>query len=222
MQFVPDDVLLARYWAARDAGDRRQAAALWEQLIVQNFDRIKQIVKAFRFSPGGKGLPDFEWGSAASEAYIRANAMGVAFRERDIGQFCAALYRCVHNVCLDYGRKELRHERRAAGSVDQTYEPDGEAGPFDAALARYDADRRAEASDSAAADQRAANAERLVHWGIGQVGNDNYREVLELTWRDKLPAEDIAERIGISLDNVYARRSRGLKELETILRGIER
>lgn len=222
MQFVRDDVLLARYWSARDAGDRRQAAALWEQLIVQNFDRIKQIVKAFRFTPGGKGLPDFEWGSAASEAYIRANAMGVGFRERDIGQFSAALYRCVHNVCLDYGRKELRHARRTAGSIDQTFEPDGEAGPFDAALARYDADRRAEAADTADADQRAAAARDLVRWGIAQVGNDNYREVLELTYIDKLAAEDIAERTGISLDNVYARRSRGLKELEKILHGIER
>ena len=222
MQFVRDDVLLARYWAARDAGDRRQAAGLWEQLIVQNFDRIKQTVKAFRFSPGGKGLPDYEWGSAASEAFIRANAMGAGFRERHIGQFSAALYRCVHNVCLDYGRKELRHERRAAGSIDQTYDPDGEAGPFDAAVARYDAERRAEADEVAKSDQRAAKARDLVHWGIGQIGNENYREILTLTYIDKLDAEHIATRTGISLDNVYARRSRGLKELEKILRGTER
>ena len=222
MCFTPDDVLLGRYWSARDAGDLQRAATLWQQLIVQNFDRIKQTVKAFRFSPGGKGLPDFEWGSAASEAYIRANAMGGSFRERDIGQFSAALYRCVHNVCLDYGRKELRHERRAAGSIDQRYEPEGEAGPFDAALARYDADLREDAADAAAAEQRTAESERLVRWGIAQVANDNYREVLDLTWRQQLSAEDIADRVGISLDNVYARRSRGLKELEKILRGLER
>lgn len=55
-------------------------------------------------------------------------------------------------------------------------------------------------------------------WGISQVANDNYREVLEMTWIQKLPADEIADQLGISMENVYARRSRGAKELEKILR----
>ena len=55
-------------------------------------------------------------------------------------------------------------------------------------------------------------------WAINQVSNDNYREVLQMTYQQQIPAEEIAERLGISMDNVYARRSRGLKEVETILR----
>ena len=51
------------------------------------------------------------------------------FREREVGQFRAAVYRTVHNACLDYGRKELRHQRRAGGSLDERYEPDGGGGP---------------------------------------------------------------------------------------------
>ena len=61
-------------------------------------------------------------------------------------------------------------------------------------------------------------AESFVAWGIGQIKNDNYQEVLELTYIEKLEADEIAERLGISMDNVYARRSRGVRELGKILR----
>ena len=132
----PDHLLLRRYHAARQEGRDDEAARVWERLAENNFDRIKQICSAFRYT-GGTGLPATETGSAATEAYLRVVAMGRSFREREVGQFRAAVYRTVHNACLDYGRKELRHQRRAGGSLDERYEPDGDAGPYDAALARY-------------------------------------------------------------------------------------
>src|SRR3954471_21405463 len=135
----PDHLLLRAYADARQDGRLDDAAELWKQLAVNNFDRVKQIVKAFRFSPGGPGSPDHERGSAASEAYIRVIAMGADFRKREAGQFYAALVTCVQNTCRDVGRKELRHQKRAAGSLDSTYELGGEAGPYDGALAAYDA-----------------------------------------------------------------------------------
>lgn len=193
------------------------AGELWSRLAVNNFDRVQQIVRTFRFSAGGRGLPEPEWGSAASEAYLRVTAMGASFRKREVGQFYAALYTCVHNTCLDYGRKELRHESRKAGSTDAAYD-EGDAGPFDAALAAYDDDLRTRARDAVEAEARRRQAEHIVGWGIARVANDNYREVLALTYLDKIPAEEIAARLGISIENVYARRSRGIKELETILR----
>jgi RNA polymerase sigma factor (sigma-70 family) len=213
----PDDLLLRRYADALDRGERERAAELWEELAVNNFDRVRQIVKAFRFSPGGRGLPEHEWGSAASEAYLRVVAMGAGFRNRELGQFRAALVTCVQNACRDYGRREIRHERRAAGSVDERFEPGGEAGPYDAALARYDAELRRSASDALESERDRQRAERLVAWAIAQVENANYREVLELTWIHKLSGEEVAARLGITTDNVYARRRRGLKELERIL-----
>ena len=218
MPSEPDHLLLRRYCDARDAGELELAQALWEQLAVNNFDRVKQIVKAFRFTPGGRGLPDHEWGSAASEAYIRVFAMGARFRHREIGRFYAALVTCVQNSCRDFGRKELRHDKRVAGSLNATFEPDGEAGPFDKALAAYDAHLRAQASDALDAEHSRANAEQLVVWGISQIANDSYREVLEMTYLHTIGAEEIADQLGISMDNVYARRSRGVKELERILR----
>lgn len=219
MPHEPDHVLLRRYADARERGELEAAGELWKQLAVNNFDRVQQLVAAFRFSPGGPKLPEHEWGSAASAAYLRVVAMGAGFRGREVGAFYAALVKCVQQSCLDYGRKELRHEKRAAGSIDETFDPEGSAGPFDAALARYDAELRELRVEAVEAERDRIEAEHLVAWAIRRVENDNYREVLEMTWLRKLPAEEIAEQLGISLDNVYARRSRGLKEMERILRG---
>src|SRR4051794_30730645 len=106
MAFEPDQFLLRRFHVARNAGDLGAAREAWKQLTLNNFDRIKQIVKSFKFSPGGRGIPHFEWGSAASEAYLRVISMGVNFREREVGQFRAALVSCVENTCRDFGRRE--------------------------------------------------------------------------------------------------------------------
>ena len=220
MAAEPDRFILRRFVDARDGGDLEGAATAWEELAVNNFDRVQQIVKAFRFSAGGPKLPEHEWGSAATEAYLRVVAMGANFREREIGRYYAALVTCVQNACRDFGRKELRHERHAAGSIDETFEPDGEAGPYDAALAAYDEHLRNRTRDAIEAERSRVEAEQLVDWAIKQVKNDNYREVLELTWLEKQSAEQISKRLGISPDNVYARRSRGGKELERILRDL--
>jgi RNA polymerase sigma factor (sigma-70 family) len=213
----PDHLLLRRYVVARDRGRDAEAAQTWERLTENNFDRIKVLCKGFRF-PGGTGLPPDEAGSAASEAYLRVIAMGASFRERELGQFRAAVVRVVHNTCMDFGRKELRHAKHAAGSLDSTWEPGGEGGPYDAALAAYDAALRSRADDALREEQSRQEAESLVRWAIGRVRNNNYRAVLELTYIDKLDGAAIAERLAISPENVYQRRRRGVKELERILR----
>jgi RNA polymerase sigma factor (sigma-70 family) len=220
MACEPDQLLLRRYADAHDRGERELASELWERLAVNNFDRVQQTVKAFRFSPGGPALPEHEWGSAASEAYLRVIAMGAGFRNREIGRYRAALVTCVQNTCRDYGRKELRHAKRAGGSIDMRFEPGGDAGPYDAALAAYDAELRERAHDAVQAEHSRIEAEDLVAWAIAQVENAKYREVLELTLVAKLSSKQVAERLGIRPDNVDARRSRGGKELERILRGV--
>jgi RNA polymerase sigma factor (sigma-70 family) len=215
----PDELLLRRYAAAHEAGDHKRAAQLWEQLAVSNFDRVQQIVKAFRFSAGGPGLPEHEWGSAASEAYLRVVSMGAGFRSRELGRFRAALVKCVEHSCRDFGRKELRHEQRVAGSIDERFEPGGESGPYDDALAAYGAELRARAVDAVESERSRQQEERLVAWAIDRIKNSGYRDVLRPTLLEGLPGDAIAERLGISRDNVYARRSRGLRELKRILRG---
>ncbi len=159
-------------------------------------------------------------GSAASEAYLRVVAMGARFEQREIGAFYAALATCVQNACRDFGRRELRHDKRAAGSLDATFDPDGEAGPYDAALAGHDARLRERSREAVEAERDRVEAEQLVAWGIAQIANATYREVLELTYGEKLAGDKIAQRLNITADNVYQRRRRGIKELERILRGL--
>ncbi|HEV2786896.1 MAG TPA: sigma factor-like helix-turn-helix DNA-binding protein [Solirubrobacteraceae bacterium] len=208
---------MSRFVAAQERGDAAEAAQLWERLAITNFDRVMQIVKAFRFSPGRR-LPADEVGSAATEAYLRVISMGARFRKREPGSYYAALHSCVQNACMDYGRKELRHQKRSAGSLDQRFEPAGESGPFDRVLAAYDADRRRQTEEALEAERERQEAEGLVAWALGQVNNDNYREVLEMTYLQQLPAEAIAEQLEITMANLYQRRSRGQRELEKILR----
>ena len=220
MPSEPDHFLWRDHLKARDRDDHAEAANVWERLALNNWDRIQQIVKAFRFSAGGRGLPQDERGSAATEAYLRVIAMGPNFRKRHLGQYYAALVTTVEHACRDFGRKEFRHQKRSGGSIDQTFEPGGEAGPFDAALAAYDADLRRRSIDAVESELARQEDEGVVAWAIAQVQNPSYREVLELTYIHKLPAAEIAKQLGISMDNVYARRSRGLKELEKILRDL--
>ena len=124
-------------------------------------------------------------------------SMGANFRESALGQFRAALRQCVGNACMDFGRKELRHEQHAAGSLDERYGPGDEAGPYDAAIARHSlerggARRRAGRRREHAAPRRTS----LVAWAIAQVENDSYREVLEMTYIQRLAADEIADRLG--------------------------
>lgn len=218
MAFEPDRTLLHRYHAEIARGDRAAALSAWEQLGINNFDRIKQSVKAFRYSAGSRGIDAAERGSAVSEAWLRVQAMGANFRKQEIEAYYAALRECVFNACRDFGRKELRHQKHARGSIDDRFDPEGEAGRYDRAVAAWEAERRRLASEKIADEARHQRAESLVRWGFEQINNDNYREVLELTFVDKLEVEEIATRLGISTDNVYQRRSRGLKELEKVLR----
>ena len=211
----PEHLLLRRYHAARAQGNDPEAARVWERLTLRNFDRITGLCATFRFA-GGTGLPAHETGSAATEAYLRAIAMGAGFEGREIGQYRAALVRVVEH--LPRLRPQGTAPRAALASLDTTWEDGGEGGPYDAALARYDEHLRAAAEEAREAEAGREEAERLAQWGIAQVRNDNYRTVLELTRLQKLDAETIAARLGISVDNVYQRRRRGLIELEKILR----
>jgi RNA polymerase sigma factor (sigma-70 family) len=212
-----EDELIRRFCEHRDRGDLERARELWEQLAIANFDRVQQLVKAFRF-PGGQQLPVNDVQDAIQEAFLRVISMGANFRESALGQFRAALRQCITNSCMDFGRKELRHERHAAGSLDETYEPGDEAGRYDAAIARHSLERESLEAEAANDEQRSADAHDLLAWAITRVENDSHREVLEMTYLEGLAADEIADRLGVTMDNLYARRSRGVKRLEEILR----
>jgi RNA polymerase sigma factor (sigma-70 family) len=217
MPFKPDRFLLRDYHTAMACGDLPAAAAAWDQLAEQNWDRIKQSVKLFRFSAGGKGIADFDQGSAASYAYLRVRAMGANFRKQEIEAYYAAIVHTTQFACRDFGRKDFRHTRRSAGSLDERFDTESEVGPYSGALAAWEAARREEQTEKVLDEIKQEQDEALILWLISQINNDKYREVLKLTYNEKLTLDEIVERLGISKENAYQRRSRGVRELKKIL-----
>jgi RNA polymerase sigma factor (sigma-70 family) len=211
-----EDELLRLFCHLRDRGDAARAAQMWEQLAIRSYDRVAMLVRSFQFAGGSRLAPD-DRDDATQEAFLRLIAMGHSFRETAVGRFRAALRQCVNNSCLDFGRKELRHDRKRAGSLDERLD-DSWASPYDDAIARFSIEQAAIAAEQEDDELRVARSAELVAWAIGQIANENYRTVLELTYLEQLSGEQIAERLCITNDIVYARRSRGQKQLEAILR----
>jgi RNA polymerase sigma factor (sigma-70 family) len=218
MPLKPDRLLLRDYHAAISHGDLPDAARAWDQLAEQNFDRIKQTVTLFRFgAASGKGIPELDQGSAVSEAFLRVRAMGANFRKQEIEAYYAAVVHTAQFACRDFGRKEFRHQKRSAGSLDQRFDPESEVGPYSGALAAWDEARREQAAQRIRDELGQQHEESLILWAIDQIKNDKHREVLKMTYNEKLTTDEIAERLRISMENAYQRRSRGLRELKKIL-----
>lgn len=214
---LPVHELIKQFARFRDTGDERMHA-VWEALVVKTFDRVHQSVKSFTF-PGGQRLSEDQRKDAAQEAYVRVQDMAATFQGTSEGEYRAALAKCVWFACMDFGRSELRHEKGIGGSLDEpAFDDAGDRGRFDEALERDASRRGAELLDKLEQEARAQRARGLVAWAIAQVENEKHRTVLELTLIHKLDGNAIAERLSISTDNVFARRSRGLKRLEAILR----
>jgi RNA polymerase sigma factor (sigma-70 family) len=217
MPFKPDRFLLREYHAAMARGDLQAAATAWDRLAEQNWDRIRNTVKLFRYSAASKGIPNFDQGSAASEAYLRVRAMGANFRKQEIEAYYAAVVHTTQFACRDFGRKDFRHTKRSAGSLDDRFDAESEVGPWSGALAAWEEARRKEAEERELEELAGEREESLALWAMSKIKNDKHREVLELTYRDKLILDEIVERLGISKENAYQRRSRGMRDLKKIL-----
>lgn len=216
IKLLTEDQLVRRHAAQRRRGEEAAAQETWEEIVLRNFDRIRTTVAAFKFA-GGQRLAEHDHGSAATLAYLRVKSM--TFRGHTVGELRDAVHQRVWNACMDYGRSELRHARHSGGSLDEpAFGEEGDRSRFEPDVAR--ASRAAEELElSELGDsERADTYVTWVHQAIAEVSNAGHRAVLELTYIEKLRAAEIAERLQISLDNVYQRRRRGTVELQRIIR----
>jgi len=211
-----DDFFIRRFARERDRDDMPVALELWEEACVRKFDFVEGMIRGFRF-PGGQPLPPADREDAQTECMTRILDMGHNFRGRSGAEFRAAIKRAVWYGCMDVGREVLSYEEHIGGSLDERFE-DGDGGVFDAVVERYLAERQELAADVAEGAEEMAHFAELFDWAIDQVENDNHRVVLELSFRERLNGEEIADRLGISIDNVYQRRSRGVTKVKEILR----
>jgi DNA-directed RNA polymerase specialized sigma24 family protein len=216
----PDDFFIRNFARERDRGDLARALEIWEDLALRSYPRIENQNRAFRF-PGGRPLATpQDRDDAAQEAYLRVMALGARFRGTTGAEFRAALTKTVWNACMDFGRRLLAYEKGIGGSLDERYDGDDEGSPYDGALARWLDEREAAARDAEEDESQLAAQADLVRWAIAHIENGNYRKVLEMTFGG-VPAEDIAATLKIGIDNLYARRSRGMRALEKTLRELD-
>lgn len=211
-----EERLIRQFAAARDRGDAATAAAIWSRLVTLNYDRLPGFARVFRFA-GGSGFAARDYDDAVQAAATRVVRLGGKFRGASVGEFRVAFKTEAWNGFMDYGREVLRYEKGIGGSLDERYAGSDDAGPYDAVLARWLDERAAQAADAEQAAERAAGQHELVHWAVGLISNEKHREVVRM-YLDGMAKQDIADALQISMDNVYARHSRGMKELTRILR----
>jgi hypothetical protein len=193
------DEHLRRFLAARDRGDGPAMRQWWDELIIDFFDRIDGFVDAAH-----KGrLNDAEHELAVELSLVRFTTNLIqTFEGTSMGELVNATKTLARGICMDVQRSSIRERERRGGSFDDGWN-DPERGP-----ARWEADesfRRHEA------DETAAEIRDFLAWALPQLGAER-RRVLELTFEGAELTEITAE-LGITRDNAYQRRSRGLKDL---------
>src|SRR4051794_30970693 len=139
------DELIELYAYHREQHDADRMRAVWEALAVKTYDRIRQLVKGFHF-PGGERLPEHRVDDAVQEAYLLVQSKAAKFRGGSPGEYGAILAQWVWNACMDYGRRELQHDKHIGGSIDApAFDEDGDrfryADALEAEARRRETDR---------------------------------------------------------------------------------
>ncbi len=208
-----DEELVALFLRHREA-DPQRAEALWWELVVRAFDRVRTTVATFRWSPKGHDLriEASERDDVVSKALIRLHAARVSFEGPSLAVFRVYTVSTVRHACMDHLRQAMNRQKHERGSMDERIEENDERGPLDAALGRV-------VEMEAAQDHERLEADWILHTALDRIDNDRYREVLALTL-DGMPDVEIAAQLAIATNNVQARRSRGLKALQEKLREV--
>ncbi|MGK2938511.1 MAG: RNA polymerase sigma factor [Solirubrobacteraceae bacterium] len=201
-----DDRTFQQFLAARAAGDAAGMRVAWENLVVENYGRVRTIVIAT--SRGQLSASEQE--DAVQQACIKLlNNMIRTFSGTSTGEWVNATRTLVRGVCIDVQRAEQRHsEKRAPLHADD----DGDETER-LTLRVFHALEQADAARAADEDERDALAEKagFLDWALPQLA-EKRRLVIELD-RQEVPTAEIEERLGMSSDAVYANRSRGLSDL---------
>lgn len=208
-----DEELVALFLANRDR-DPLRADAIWWELIARAIDRIRNTIGGFTWTPSGQTLrvAPGDCDDVVALAVERLFKARENFTGPNLPVFRAFTATTAKHVCMDFHRKEMNRDKHARGSMDEVFEEGDLVGPLDASLghvAQIEFDRAGEAREEG----------WIVHEAIRRIENDSYREVVEMTLTGILDQE-IAERLGIEINNVQARRSRGFKVLREKLKEV--
>ena len=201
---LSDDEILRRFVACRDAGDGDGALRWWTKLVEANFDRVRSMVDV---RAGRYRLSAAECDEAVQRALVKLwRRMVISFKGATMGEWVNATRTLVDLVCKDVQRDAARR-----GGRETSFDP-GWADP-ERANPGWRGDELAEQRHRR--DEERADAASFVEWALPQIPDDRRRLVIERTL-DGVPAADIARELAVSMDNLYALRSRGLKDLSKL------
>jgi RNA polymerase sigma factor (sigma-70 family) len=174
------------------------------ELAVRSYDLIRLRVQRFRHpSSPGVGIPRDDWDDAAQDAWMRT--VQALLNLREAAAFRGVLHTAITNACMDWCRRDLRHDMQRGGSIDDTREAaDGSSfGAMDAQLGRI----AARGPDTA---ERVAAADELDRALAGLP--ERQRQVVRLTEQGYV-SKEIADLLGESVANVDQLRSRAYRRL---------
>jgi RNA polymerase sigma factor (sigma-70 family) len=202
-----DEEKLRRFLAARRAGDETQARRWWEELVTDNFDRVKGMVLV---ESRGRLSAD-EQQEALQRALIKlANKMILTFHGTTMGEWVLSTRKLVHYACIDTQRRAATISKHERSFDHRSRDPDDPQG-WDAELYAATEDQR-HAQESVEDDAEALQEDvKFLDWAIARL-SPKHREVIELD-RDGVPVEEMQTRLGASRDAIYQRRSRSIREL---------
>lgn len=199
-----DEEHLRQFIAARARNDAAEMRRCWEELVIDFADRMDGFVAA---AHRGR-LDDDEHDLAVAMALAKFSTnLVTTFDGVSIGQLVNATKKLASFICMDVQRSSMRVSKHEGPSLDTGWD----AGAEDRPAASWDA---AEARYRFELDERSVDVRSFLEWALPQV-ESKQREVLELTF-EGLEVPEIAEALGITRDNVFQRRSRGMKHLKQL------
>jgi RNA polymerase sigma factor (sigma-70 family) len=194
-----DDEHLRRFLAARKRGDTAEMRRWWNELVIDFFDRMDGFVAV---AHRGR-LDDEEHELAVAMSMVRfSERLITTFDGVSMGQLVNACKTLARGICMDVQRAAVRRHEHEAHSLDAGWDAEDRATP------RWEAD---EAERRFEREERSADLREFLAWALPQIKEER-RRVLELTF-DGAELPEIMEELGITRQNAYQRRSRGLRDL---------
>ncbi len=203
--------LLRALHGARERGDDAAAKAAWRRILEAELPRVRGIIAAFRHEalPGGK-IPAADRDDVTTAVFMRLHEKSGSLRGQSVGELRTFMRTATDFACRDYLRAHVREDRHRGGSLDSGgAEGFGPSAATQQGLAKLAAEL---AEQSEHADVHRA----MVHVALADVAED--KRVVLVMDAAGYSVEEITERLGISRDNVYQRRKRGLAQLGRAIR----
>jgi RNA polymerase sigma factor (sigma-70 family) len=192
---------LRRFVAARDSGDGAAMRRWWEELVIDFADRMDGLVAAAH--RGALDTEEHELAVAMSLTRFSVRLLET-FAGTSVGELVNACKTLAQHICMDVQRASMRRRRHEGPSLDSGWDAEAADGPAPS----WEADA---AADRFEREQRSAEIADFLAWALPQI-NPQRRRVLELSFEGAALPE-IAAELAISKDNVYQRRSRGMRDL---------